>query len=139
MGQANQIGIVGTFFPGISDSSDRCTGAFHFYVFALHPFMLWIRDEEIDTGFSFRLETIGYKPSQSFHFIEDHHIIIVGRIERHAQLLWSQISVGIDVVAGDEEVITANRTVPFGRIIDRGAIGKDERVVVIVIAVDVHR
>ena len=52
---------------------------------------------------------------------------------------WSQISVGIDVVAGDEEVITANRTVPFGRIIDRGAIGKDERVVVIVIAVDVHR
>ena len=74
-----------------------------------------------------------------WHFIEDHHIIIVGRIERHAQLLWSQISVGIDVVAGDEEVITANRTVPFGRIIDRGAIGKDERVVVIVIAVDVHR
>ena len=64
-----------------------------------------VRDEYINTYLSFRLETVGSKPSEVVVFIDDVHIIIVRRVERHTHIFRNKISVGIRVVASDKNII----------------------------------
>ena len=131
MRQGNLFCISGLRLPGIPNRQDPCTRTFEFRILRLNTSMLLIGDKQIDAHLVGRLEPIGHKPAQSLHLINHQQVIIVGRIERHSQLFRSEIGITGGIVPGDEQVITAQRSITFRGKIERNSIRQDKGVIVV--------
>ena len=138
MCQLNLPGIICISHPALLDGTDGGTCALHFYILRLHAAMRFVRDKQVNAGFSLRLEAVGNEPAQSLYLVIDHHIIVIGRIERHPQLFGSEVGIRIHVITCDEQVISAQRVVAFGSEIEGDAVRHDKRIVMVASAVAVH-
>ena len=70
---------------------------------------------------------VGGKPAYSVVFIHYIEIVVVGRVERHADVLGFEKRLGGLVVAGHEYVEASDALVALGGKVECGAVGKHER------------
>jgi len=104
------------------------------YFFRVHCFIIIypfgrIWNEYINANFSFRLVTVGGKPSEIIIFVDNEHIVIIGRVERHTHIFRSEVGVRVGIVTGDEYVVTTYRIFTIRGIIDGDAICQYIRIV----------
>ena len=69
--------------------------------------------ENIDADFPFGLIAVAGKPPHMIDLVDGHHIVVVGRIERHGQLFGIGILIGIDIVFRYKNIVTAQCAVFF--------------------------
>ena len=62
-------------------------------IFIIVYLLGFVRNEYIYADFSFRLITVGSKPSQIVQVVQRIHVIVVRRIERHTDVVRTEITV----------------------------------------------
>ena len=98
-------------------------------IFIIVRFFALVRDEYIDTDFAFGLETVGSEPPQVMHIVYGIHIVVIGRVERHAHVVGAEVAVAFRIIPGDENVVSSEAFLTLGGIIERDAVGCHERIV----------
>ena len=91
----------------------------------------FVGDEKVEADAPRGLIAVGGEPAYAFGLVDDHEVIVRGRVEGHAELLGGEVGVGGDVVAGDEEVVAADGAVSAGGKVERDAVASHEGIVVI--------
>ena len=95
-------------------------------------------EKKIDADRVFGLISVAGKPTDTSHFIDSHHIVVIGRIERHGQLFgYGELS-GIDIVTGHENIVSSQCAVFLVRSIKEGdSIAQQEGIAIVIQGVEV--
>ena len=101
----------------------RFSGFVIVYVFCL------IRNKYIDANLSFGLPAVGSKPSQIIKIIDGIHIIIIRRVERHTDVVRTEIGIVVRVITGDKNIISPHTSFALSGVIKCDAIRIHKRII----------